>query len=52
MKKLLIVVILGAALWYGVQWFLGKAKETAGSRHDSVNRGEKALDEMDAAPSK
>ena len=45
MKKLIIIVIIGAAAWYGVQWFLGKAKDTAGGVHDNVNKGEKALKE-------
>jgi hypothetical protein len=45
MKKLILIVILGAGVWYGVQWFLGKAKDTAGGVHEHVNPGEKALKE-------
>ncbi len=45
MKKLILIVIVGAAIWYGIQWFLGQAKEKAGQAHQHINPGEKALQE-------
>ncbi len=43
MKKLLIVVIIAAAAWFGIQKFLMQAKDTAASKQGTLSPGEKAL---------
>ena len=47
MKKLILIVIVAAAAWFGIQKFLMKAKDTTAGQREGVNKSEKFLkDEM------